>query len=365
MKITSEKILSIAKTFFVLSLVCSSIGIAKQANAEVFACPAINQSSSCPAGQTVQVSDEQCPTGMEPVSCIMGAPTGGVGVNIVIKWCCIKPSTADPVADRCTPPVRKMNSCEVPNPEPGLSYECMTQHQATLGACSSVGGGEPVNNISMTYPGCGATEGCCISPVCEVAVVQEDTPTGASAATTYTLENPLGTTNLNVIAKNVINTFLGIVGALALLVFVYAGVTYLIAGGSEGMVKKSQDTMKYAVIGIVLIMFSYVITDSFISLWTTDLPTSLSTDPAVLDEDPTVAEQEVTTLQDQQQAAIQAESDAKSAASSSNQDICGSTSITGGYSCMTLTPAEQANYDCLSGYCQSNKSSNYLCCKAE
>lgn len=52
-------------------------------------------------------------------------------------------------------------------------------------------------------------------------------------------------------------------GALALLAFVWAGVTWMTAGSSD-RVQKAKDTMKYAVIGLAMIAFAYAITSFFV-----------------------------------------------------------------------------------------------------
>lgn len=228
--------------------------------------------------------------------------------------------------------------------------------------------------IGEVLPGMGSAVGCtgglgvrvcCKMPVCSKddvsALDQYDSATKAPSS--YKLSNPLGTTSLTQIAQNVINVFLGIVGALALLVFIYGGISYIIAGGTEGKVQKAKDTLKYAVVGIFFIMFAYVITDTFILLWTSDLSKPTLSQPQEFLNQPTEAEQEVTSIKEQQDAAKKVETDAINQAKSSKSDVCGQTPATQGYSCMTLLPQEQVDYDCLSSYCQSNQSASYLCCK--
>lgn len=77
------------------------------------------------------------------------------------------------------------------------------------------------------------------------------------------IRNPLGTADIPTIIGRVISTFLGMVGALALLVFLYAGITYMTAAGREESITKAKDTMKYAMIGLFLIVFAYIITDFY------------------------------------------------------------------------------------------------------
>lgn len=80
------------------------------------------------------------------------------------------------------------------------------------------------------------------------------------------LPDPLNGANLLQVMANVVKAFLGTVGAFSLAVFVYAGVLYLISAGDAAQVTKAKDTMKNAVIGLVLIMGAYAITSFFIGL---------------------------------------------------------------------------------------------------
>lgn len=54
---------------------------------------------------------------------------------------------------------------------------------------------------------------------------------------------------------------LGFVGTIALIMIVYAGVTWMLAGvrGSANDIKKAQDTMFWAVVGLAVIFSSYAI----------------------------------------------------------------------------------------------------------
>jgi fumarate reductase subunit D len=77
------------------------------------------------------------------------------------------------------------------------------------------------------------------------------------------LKDPLGGIGVLGIISRIISTFLGILGALALLVFIYAGVVYMTAGGAMERVKHAVDTMKYGIIGLALIVFAYAIVSTF------------------------------------------------------------------------------------------------------
>lgn len=73
------------------------------------------------------------------------------------------------------------------------------------------------------------------------------------------LPNPLGEgrTDIREIIGFVIRAILGIVGSLALLVFVYGGFTWVISGGNEEKVRKGKDMIFWAALGIAVIFLSY------------------------------------------------------------------------------------------------------------
>jgi len=91
----------------------------------------------------------------------------------------------------------------------------------------------------------------------------------ASPGSPITLSDPLKGIGLYGILNRLIISFLGVIGAVSLLVFVYAGVTYMTAGSSD-RVKKATDAMKYAVLGIMIIMMAYIVTNFFFQALTTD-----------------------------------------------------------------------------------------------
>ncbi|MDF1497396.1 MAG: pilin [Patescibacteria group bacterium] len=309
----------------------------------------------CPSTQTkIDNATDGCADGQKLVGC----GKEGLGAALPVFGCCASEYKAD-MSDVSTGFCSKEDVVECypgltapPKPSAGGSsaYKCVEADgcQGTV-----VAGAQCLGGVTPKV--------CCQMNYCPEAPA--DATSAPTVAKTYKLANPLGTANLNLIAKNVINVFLGIVGALALLVFVYAGISYMVAGGAEQKVQKAKDTMRYAVIGVFIIMFSFVLTDTFISLWTVDINPPPAASPDALLTAPTQAEQDVVTLKEQQQAAQKVEADAKAAAKSAQSDVCGQTPATSGYSCLTLDSAEQQDYDCLSGYCQTNSASNYICCK--
>lgn len=73
------------------------------------------------------------------------------------------------------------------------------------------------------------------------------------------LQNPLGANDMEVseLIGRIINGVLGIVGSLALLMFIYGGLTWMTSGGNEEKVKNGKQIIVWAVFGIVIIFTSY------------------------------------------------------------------------------------------------------------
>lgn len=76
-----------------------------------------------------------------------------------------------------------------------------------------------------------------------------------------TLSNPLGESanNPNVLIGRIIKNILGIVGSLALLMFVVGGLMWMLSAGNEQRVKKGKDILIWASLGLVIIFTSYAI----------------------------------------------------------------------------------------------------------
>jgi len=89
------------------------------------------------------------------------------------------------------------------------------------------------------------------------------TPALSTSPRIVSLPDPLGGADIPTVIGRVIKTFLGLVGAIALVVFVYAGFLYLTAAGREDAIRTSKEAMKNAFIGLVVIFFSYAITTFF------------------------------------------------------------------------------------------------------
>lgn len=73
------------------------------------------------------------------------------------------------------------------------------------------------------------------------------------------LENPLGTTDLRVVAGNIIKAVLAFSGSAALLMFIYGGVQWIMSQGDKNKIEKGQKTVIWAVLGLIFIFISYAL----------------------------------------------------------------------------------------------------------
>lgn len=75
-----------------------------------------------------------------------------------------------------------------------------------------------------------------------------------------TLNNPLGTdVSPQTFIGRIINAILGIVGSLALAMFIYGGFTWMTAAGNSEKVEKGKQILLWATIGLVVIFTSYAL----------------------------------------------------------------------------------------------------------
>lgn len=84
------------------------------------------------------------------------------------------------------------------------------------------------------------------------------------------LINPLGANvTLEGFIGRLIKALLGLSGSVALLMFVWGGFQYLWSGGDPKKVDKGKETLKNAVLGIVIIFFSYTLVTALIKALST------------------------------------------------------------------------------------------------
>ena len=105
-----------------------------------------------------------------------------------------------------------------------------------------------------------------------IALAAQDGDGGQDSGTVC-IPNPLtgncdtgggDSTDPRVIIGQGIKTVLGIVGSVALAVFIYGGVLWLTSGGNETRIKKGKDVILWATLGLVIIFAAYAIVGFFL-----------------------------------------------------------------------------------------------------
>jgi uncharacterized membrane protein len=65
-----------------------------------------------------------------------------------------------------------------------------------------------------------------------------------------------------------VSYFLGFLGVLAVLLIIYGGVMYMTAAGEQGKIDKGKKVIMYAVIGIIIILLSFVVVQAILNAGT-------------------------------------------------------------------------------------------------
>lgn len=68
-----------------------------------------------------------------------------------------------------------------------------------------------------------------------------------------------GKKGFNSIVQTIINIFSVVVGAVSVIMIIIGGFRYVISGGDSSATKSAKDTIMYAVIGLVVVLFAQVI----------------------------------------------------------------------------------------------------------
>ena len=89
----------------------------------------------------------------------------------------------------------------------------------------------------------------------EDSEVPEDSEYGSAVLT-----NPLGddkNSDPNILIGKIINQALGVVGSIGLVLFVYAGFTWMLAAGNAEKISKAKDIIIWTTLGMLVIFSAY------------------------------------------------------------------------------------------------------------
>lgn len=71
-----------------------------------------------------------------------------------------------------------------------------------------------------------------------------------------------GQTSLRGLVLTIVNTILTFLGVIAVIMIIYGGMLYVTAAGAQEKIDKGKKILMYTVIGIVIIMLSFVIVNA-------------------------------------------------------------------------------------------------------
>jgi len=96
-----------------------------------------------------------------------------------------------------------------------------------------------------------------------IAFAEQGAIGGPGVTEPVQLPNPLGTgaekTNIPTLLGNVAKAILGIVGSLALVMFIYGGIIWMTSSGNAEQVTKGKNIVIWATIGLVVIFSAYAL----------------------------------------------------------------------------------------------------------
>jgi len=97
-----------------------------------------------------------------------------------------------------------------------------------------------------------------------------DTTGTVNSPSSQSLTNPLGDIDSpNALIGKVINSIIGVVGSIALLMFIYGGFVWMLSGGNPNKIKQGREIIVWSILGLAVILFSYALvrmTINFVSL---------------------------------------------------------------------------------------------------
>jgi len=86
-------------------------------------------------------------------------------------------------------------------------------------------------------------------------------------------------TDIKVIIKNISNTALFVLGAIAVLMLIYGGIRYTTSGGDEKAITTAKNIILYAVVGIVVAILAYAIVNFVVGQFVTSTPADTVQNP--------------------------------------------------------------------------------------
>jgi hypothetical protein len=95
--------------------------------------------------------------------------------------------------------------------------------------------------------------------VCQGVLVTDDSQTVSSSTTAADCDEDASGESFASLSRKIINIFSIVVGTVSVIMIIIGGFRYIISGGDSGGVTAGKNTILYAIVGLVIVLFSQVI----------------------------------------------------------------------------------------------------------
>lgn len=97
------------------------------------------------------------------------------------------------------------------------------------------------------------------SSLVSVQAVELADPCSASSGNSAMCEDAKDKDRLPAIAKNIINTMLFVVGLLAVIMIIFAGLRYVMSSGDKKRIEQSKQILIYSITGLIVAILAFAI----------------------------------------------------------------------------------------------------------
>ena len=123
-----------------------------------------------------------------------------------------------------------------------------------------------INKLTLTFGAIALVAGVVLAPVAVNAQNNiADNVCAGFEKTGASCEETDGDNSFSGLAKKIINIFSIVVGAVSVIMIIIGGFRYIISGGDSNGVTGAKNTIMYALIGLVIVLFAQVIVRFVIS----------------------------------------------------------------------------------------------------
>lgn len=128
-------------------------------------------------------------------------------------------------------------------------------------SCMDVNAGQNLGYICYEGLCPGNADNVCCGPKNNEVSTQPVNSNKPASDSTVSLKNPLGDgkTSIPELLGKIINSVLGVIGSLALAMFIFGGATWMTSAGNQERVTKGKQIIIWATLGIVIIFSAYAL----------------------------------------------------------------------------------------------------------